>query len=271
MNKLLKTSDNDDCIFHSNGAFSMLLRSPFGASFVKQLALCLHNIERLRFFIEVLQRRKFKIGKTSPSQISFWYGENASLSADIYLKKGASMRLHLAPENPQQRVIVWLTNLLNDDNAGFDAFAHMLQLSLPLLRALQSIETRERSAADRPFVHSQSVDWHSMVYSNPMSSFSIRLRTHKDKFQWHVQDTIASTKPLQQRPEPLRGALLALYSDEGQDWKGTGAGIVAGIVGIEEVMLKLDEVVSQHAVAEGTAPQQPPEPQQPQHEVINID
>ncbi|KAJ9647291.1 mediator complex subunit [Coniosporium tulheliwenetii] len=243
----------------------------FGASFVKQLALCLHNIERLRFFIEVLQRRKFKIGKTSPSQISFWYGENASLSADIYLKKGASMRLHLAPENPQQRVIVWLTNLLNDDNAGFDAFAHMLQLSLPLLRALQSIETRERSAADRPFVHSQSVDWHSMVYSNPMSSFSIRLRTHKDKFQWHVQDTIASTKPLQQRPEPLRGALLALYSDEGQDWKGTGAGIVAGIVGIEEVMLKLDEVVSQHAVAEGTAPQQPPEPQQPQHEVINID
>jgi len=104
-----------------------------------------------------------------------------------------------------------------------------------------------------------------------MSSFSMRLRTHKDKVQWHIQDTTASTRPPQQRPEPLRGALQALYSDEGKDWRGTGAGIVAGIVGVEEVMLKLDEVVSQHVVAEGAAPQQLPALQQPQHEVINID
>ena len=83
MNRYLKTSDNDDCIFHSNGAFSLILRSSFGASFVKQLALRLHSIERLRFFVEVLRRRKFKIGKVSPSQVSFSYGDDAGLSADI--------------------------------------------------------------------------------------------------------------------------------------------------------------------------------------------
>ncbi|KAI9666647.1 MAG: mediator complex subunit [Bathelium mastoideum] len=200
------------------------------------------------------------------------------LTATVTFTNG-DVDLHLASTNPHRRVRHFLVRLLTRPApplSGFERFVDALILSLPLLRAFEAIEQRYDKVSDGnggtmeiqpPFIHAWALDTYRVDYKRPAVTFEVTLRTRRDGVRWFVSEVTApSTEAVEGK---LREALKALYDVRlsqrrgapgigeeksepwGQDgpgsddnvWWGLRTGIVATVVGIEDAILKLDDVV----------------------------
>lgn len=262
LSKLLTTSNDVDVAFRDKGGFSILLRTPFGASFVDPLVERLRDIEQLRNFVTILQKRKLVCETVSLAKVVFRY--SATLTATVLFNSGAPIRLQLAPENPHQRIRTLLSALMNDKQTnsagvgvGLDNFTRCLISTLPLLRCFDAMEAANSSLATNPAIHPHDVYCYRLTYNNPLCSFDIRLNVQHDALKWHIDDN--NNKPPDSRPAPerprtvvrseaLAKALKTLYRDQGSDWIGVRTGIVAGLEGVEEAVKRLDEVVRGFAI-----------------------
>ena len=261
LSKLLTTSNDVDVAFRDKGGFSILLRTPFGASFVDPLIERLRDIEQLRNFVTILQKRKLVCETVSLTKVVFRY--SATLTATVLFNSGAPIRLQLAPENPHQRIRTLLSALMNDKQTnsaavgvGLDNFTRCLISTLPLLRCFDAMEAANPGLSANPAIHPHDVYYYRLTYNNPLCSFDIRLNVQHDALKWHIDD---NNKPPDSRPTPERSrtvmrsevlakALKTLYRDQGNDWIGVRTGIVAGLEGVEEAVKRLDEVVRESTV-----------------------
>ncbi|OCL02626.1 MED14-domain-containing protein [Glonium stellatum] len=262
LSKLLTTSNDVDVAFRDKGGFSILLRTPFGASFVDHLIERLRDIEQLRNFVTILHKRKLVCETVSLAKVVFRY--SATLTATVLFNPGAPIRLQLAPENPHQRIRTLLSALINDKQInsaaaglGLDNFTRCLISTLPLLRCFDAMEAANPGLIANPAIHPHDVYYYRITYSNPLCSFDIRLRVQHDTLKWHIDDNnnkLPDSRPAPERPktivrpEPLAKALKVLYKEQGNDWVGVRTGIVAGLEGVEEAVKRLDEVVRGFAV-----------------------
>ena len=247
---LLTPRVDSSLAFHpSSGAFAFRLVSRVGQPVIPALLHRLKRIERLIRFLEVLKPYKLKYETISLGQIVFTYSSNPlPLRADINFDTDAAMRITFDKANPHIRIVDFLTNLLNAD-AGLEHVILLLNITLPLLRALDAVETLRASPADNdpPVVLARSAEWFQIRYANPKCRFDVRLKQRRDEVKWFLSDA-SSSDELGSRPEDFENALQAFWVDRGEAWIGLRTGLVASADGVEGLVTRLDELVRGFAV-----------------------
>ena len=300
---LLTQAHNPDVAFHPDGgAFTILHRTPFGQPSVEQLKTILFSIKRLRNVAEALEIHQYTCEKLSLTNVVFTYpspsspvvGDSPStfdpLRASITFSDSDSdpIQLSLDPTNPHRRVRAFLRALLSHPTLfnTFAPFASALEMSLPLLRALNAIEGRGGDVREIPTVHSRTLIAYRISYERPPIEFDVSLKDHRDTQRWHVHEREVPRRV--QKPEhskKLEEGLSALFNTrvwkgggtggieeavndrktglvegEGEDqrvdtlvkmWWGMRTGIVSTIAGIEDAIIKLDDVVRASVEGEG--------------------
>ena len=259
---------DDDVSFHpSSGAFAFRLHCQVGEPVVAQIRDRLMRIQRLIRFLHVVQRFKLPCESISLGRLIFRYSNEPSLRASIGFAGDAPMTLALDAGNPHLRLGDFLERLLNGEGeAGLEQVTILLGLTLPLLRAIDELETTSAGAGEDDkttpttlVILPRAADWLQLRYEHARAFFDIRLRQRRDEVKWFVSEDAtalaaasardrslaASTNPVPPptRPPQLTPALRALMKERGEGWTGLRTGIVAGVDGVAEVVRRIDAVV----------------------------
>jgi len=241
--KLLTSRVDSSIAFHpSSGAFAFRLLSPVGQPIIPALLDRLKRIERLIRFLAVLKQYNLKYETISLGRIAFTYATNPlPLKADINFATDAPMRISFDKGNPHLRVKDFLTDLLNA-NGGLEHVTLLLNIALPLLRALDAVEAPRHGQMESVLILPRSAEWFQLRYSSPKCRFDIRLRQRRDEVKWFLRD-VSSQEEVGSRAEDLERMLRALFVHRGEGWFGLRTGIVASVDGVEGLVRRLDEVV----------------------------
>ncbi|KAH7036426.1 mediator complex subunit MED14-domain-containing protein [Macrophomina phaseolina] len=239
----LVSSHAGDVSFSSDGTFEVRLRTPFGEPFLEKIINRLKRIERLGRIVEIAKDQKLRCDHISLSRVVFRYCGN--YKADIRFPEGSPVELHIAPNNPHRRMATFLKQALNnrDSSKGFAFFMKILSQTMPLMRGFESLEGSAPGPASisQPYVNPRSLDWYRLCYENPVTTFDIRLRTRHDAMEWHIHDS--TNQQNNPRSPDFATALKDFLRQRGDKWLGVRTGIIAEIEGVEDALMKLDEVV----------------------------
>ncbi|TAQ83323.1 hypothetical protein B7494_g8353 [Chlorociboria aeruginascens] len=182
---MLKRRIDRDIAFHpESGLFALRLRSKIGDSIIPVLLDRLTSIERLVHFC----RDAMEIDGADKTQyravIDFTTADNA-------------MELVLEPGNPHIRVLDLLIRVLNN-NEGLDGVATLLPLTLPTLRAFDSIETAWVPLLEKgeALVFARALEWYVIRYTlfptTPTTKirkiiFEIKMFQRRGEPWWHIR------------------------------------------------------------------------------------
>jgi mediator of RNA polymerase II transcription subunit 14 len=148
---------DEDISFHpENGSFALRLRAQIGRTSIDELVDRLQRVERLVEFMQVVNSRpKLRCESASLSTLQFSYSKYPSSSSNSSSLTGSSSECYLAAidfskpddysitfesENPHIRILDYLTKILNS-NLSFEGVATLIPITLPVLRAFETIET----------------------------------------------------------------------------------------------------------------------------------
>jgi len=199
----------------------------------------LRHIERLIRFVDVVRKFKLKCETISLGRIVFTYSEDPLLKANIGLGGDAGMTMSLEKNNPHLLIQDFLIRHLNAEN-GLEHVTLLLGLTLPLVRTLDEIVKRPRKG--EALVLPRAVDWFHLRFCNPDCTFDIRLRQRRDEFKWFLRDG-TDQHHIKERKEDFASALKELFLESGEDWLGLRTGVAAGVNGVGDILLKIDECV----------------------------
>ncbi|KAF2835909.1 MED14-domain-containing protein [Patellaria atrata CBS 101060] len=246
--QLVSNARDENVSFKKNGAFSVTMKAPLGVPFIDQLKDRLKGIERLRTFAEVMKREKLRCDKINLGRIIFRYADN--LTADINFAEASQIKVDLSPDNPHRRIAIMLDKVLNDPTHGFEYFIRILSVTLPVVRACDAAEQNSQSSSTQCITHPRNVQWFRIKYRNPQCFFDLQLRNRRDALEWHLDDPEARTgvKPASARPDDLAAALKDLFRGHGEKWWGLRTGLYAGVDGIYDAILRVDDVVRGFAI-----------------------
>lgn len=284
---ILKERVDKDIAFHARtGAFAFRLLTVVGESVIPSLIERVMRVERLVDFVEVLHKHEktLQCETVSLRTIIFRYGTATHFDDAMDIDAGASsnsssykatvdfsserniMSLILERGNPHIRVLDHLTKILNQKNEhGLDGIATILPLSLPALRALDSIETAWTNlpARGEVFLFTRAVEWYIIRYniylpsapsSNPTAPeapktrriiFHVKLLQHRSEPWWGIR----RTDPRDLQGDEVDRALKAVWTGSGSGWQGMRVSGVAKPSGVEELVAMVDEVIRTMDVA----------------------
>jgi mediator of RNA polymerase II transcription subunit 14 len=261
--KLMSASPHKNFSFSGNVHFHILLCTPFGEEVVTELKARLRDLDRLRSFATILQKRKMPLRSSSLQRVQFQYGQH--LTATVKFDEGSDMKVRFSNNSPHKRIEAFLADMLNekttanehlflDGSPGLDRFCTTLLLTRPVLSALDGIASQQSGNCGNPAVHAHGISTYRITYNNPTCSFDIRLRPKEDKVWWHISDN--EKKPTELRPkdermpsferqENLKEALKNLYKTSNSDerWYGVNKGIVASVDGVPGALRRLHETI----------------------------
>jgi mediator of RNA polymerase II transcription subunit 14 len=268
MQKLMSASVQSNFAFSEDGKFAIHLTTPFGEPIADELKARLRDVDRLRSFATILQKRKMKLRKSSLQQVQFQYGETDTATVDF--GREDDIKVTFPPKNPHNRIARFLTELINNrppfntpENSGLDRFCETLVLTRPILAALAELENATPGNLHDPAVFVHHVNYYRITYANPLCSFDIQLRQKDDKMLWHIDDNNKKDNELKPGPErnpnhkrieTLKTALSILFKKTGgpdQKWIGVRSGILAPLDGIPDALKALHETVTSCAVEGG--------------------
>jgi mediator of RNA polymerase II transcription subunit 14 len=176
-----------------------------------------------------------------------------------------NMRLVLERGNPHLQIADLLTKVLNGTE-GLDGVATLLPLTLPVLRALDTIIASWTSSplCDRAdvFNNVRAADWYIIRYNikktSPQAStqpqvrkimFEVRMRQRRGAPWWHIRRTDNTRS---KEADDLDEALKPLWASKGPGWFGMRTSGVAEASGAEELIGKVDEVVRKLVTSEAS-------------------
>ncbi|PVH89469.1 MED14-domain-containing protein [Cadophora sp. DSE1049] len=260
-----------DIVFNAQtGSFAIRLHSRVGESVVPVLIERMVRVERLVEFVQVLHKHEKTLvcEMVSLGKIVFTYRHNSSatgadamdvdLASNMYRatvdfsSTDNVMALVLERGNPHLRIADTLAKILNGPE-GLDGIATFLPLTLPVLRALDIIETAwcsdELSAKGEAFVNVRAADSYliSAVLMPRKVAFEVRLRQRKGVPWWYVQRTDNASRG--KGEDSLDEALKPLWNASGLRWQGMRVSAVAQGSGTETLLVKVDEVVRNFAMS----------------------
>lgn len=261
MKKLMSASPQNNFNFSEDGRFSILLCTPFGQEMVTELKARLRDVDRLRSFAAVLQKRRMPLRSSSLKEVQFQYGK--TLTATVTFGDGSDIKVDFGANNPHKRIHSLLTELINrrcpalegllrQDNTDLDRFCTTLMLTRPILSALSEIERQNCQQLGNPWIYAHAIEVYRLTYVNPTCSFDIRLRPKDDRVMWLIEDNEEKPVDLRpkgeripnfKRPEALKTALSKLFKESGERWFGVRKGIVAEVDGIPGALKRLHETV----------------------------
>ena len=244
--RLLKTLTGSLKFQPNSRDFLFLFHCPTGASTVPHLLRQLSRYERLLGLLEALQKNKLSIRSVDIRGLGFVYAEQPNrLQACIILPSGAQdPSVRLLPPNPQIRIQNFLNTLFRSSSSftALTGILHVLRCTSPIARALDKIEKLNTEAGTFVKVTALAADHFRVDYRDPRVVFLIHLRRRREFHAWHIKyllDDKAKTDPGFQ---PLIEALLKVIHQRNGKWKGMTGSAVATIDGIEDFLLKVDEV-----------------------------
>lgn len=271
MKKLMSASKQNNFIFSENGSFSILLSAPFGQPIATELTARLRDIDRLRTFAAILQKRKMRLSKSSLQAVQFQYGPE-NLSCVVSFKQNDQIEVNFNAHNPHNRIKKFLTEVINerppykassdDQGSGLDRFCAILLFTRPILVTLAALETHTPDNFKNPAVFAHEIAKYRVAYENPLCSFDIVLACKDEKLFWLIRDNHAqeardrpSAERNHKRLEKLKDALSKLFKSQGKGWYGLRDNLVAPVqpnpLGVQEALRRMQEVVLDCAVEGG--------------------
>jgi mediator of RNA polymerase II transcription subunit 14 len=291
---ILKERVDKDIAFHAkSGAFAFRLLSRVGESVIPSLIERVVRVERLVDFVEVLHRHEktLKCETVSLGKIVFSYGNVSTADAmdvdgaaprsyNAIVNLGGSkntMTLVLERGNPHLRVLDHLTKVLNEGD-GLDGVATLLSLTLPTLRALDTMEAAWAPlyAKGELYIFVRAVEWYIVRYnlfpapSTPDSTstqfkwpkrimFEVKMMQRRGEPWWYIRRTDVPDR----EGDEIDTALKSLWNSTGEGWQGMRVNAVAQPRGVEELLGKLDDILRNVTPSGARAEAPPPAQMQP--------
>lgn len=266
---LLQRHVERDVAFNKElGVFALRLRAEAGRTILDALAHRVRAIERLVDCIDAIRQsdRDVRCEDITLNQVTFTYSDQpkASLNApvqqniqrwraSVVLYEGRS-ELELERGNPHLRVISLFRRLINS-NLRFKGLPYFLSTTLPVVRALDSIEAAWQGPGTkntgRVDIHLQHLDWFNIRYTLPGPGkggerrllLLLKLRCHRGEVMWHIQ----RQEPGPGRKQPndaFTQALSKVWGVEGRDWRSLIHSAAATTDGrVEALMKAIDESI----------------------------
>jgi len=281
---LVKQRVDKDIAFHpKSGGFAFRLYAKIGDSAILPLIERLQRVEQLVDFVEVVKKHEKTLhcDTVSLGRVIFSYGGSSSalaahpdaMTVDSHVSKhratidfsGANMpmTMTLEPGNPQIRILDHLTKTLNSP-VGLNGVATLLPLTLPLMAAFDAIEDAWTPLTDRGdvIIFNRAMDWHILRYNLTLESkdeqprkvmFQIRLQHRRGQPWWCIRREKEPNRGEQSSSsssDDIDTALKAVWEDnpEGDSWRGMQTSGIAKTDGVEELILRVDNVIRSVAV-----------------------
>lgn len=272
--------DRDIAFDPRSGTFAFRLRSKVGESVIPAFVERAIRVERLVDFVEVLHKHDkiLKCKYISLGRIIFTYGN--AISADgmdvggdakgykAIIDFGSTdtvMTLEFEKGNPHIRIADFLTKVLNEKQ-GLDGVATLLPLTLPALRAFDTLEGSwtPLGGNEKVNVCVRAVEWYTIKYNIPSSDpakprkimLDIRLQQRKGEPWWYVRRTDIRDR----EGDDVDAALKPVWNMMGLGWQGMRVNAVAQPAGMEELIGKLDEVMRNLALGSTLSAEPAPAP-----------
>ena len=231
--KRLSAAILKEIAFHpTTGAFVFRLSTRVGQPTIPPLLTRLKAIERLISSISILYAQHLHPTALSLTHIDFSYSE--SYAATLHFPTATTSHLTFPVSNPHLRIQDFLTLTLNASQTGLQQATTLLLTTLPLLRALDIIETAH-SISGNPVILARSAEWYQLRYESPKGRFDIRLRMRRDELVWHVRD-------LEARDGKEVEGMKDVSEGRGEGWRGVTGGVLAESEGVENLVKRIDEV-----------------------------
>ena len=236
-----------------------------GDSVVDRLRSRLRSIGILLNFVSILRSHGLPCSTASLTRLIFAYSSSQDfLKATIHFPKSASWHITLSKQNPQLRIVDYLSQRIRSQ--GLFSVLAILQMTLALLQTFSLIE----AGPDRAGVNilTRSDEWYQVRYSEPVlkSGYDVRLRVRRDDVMWFVSE--ASIKKPYGVDETFEQSLRAVTRGRGEGWWGIKGGMIASIKGIENLIITLDGVFRS---AKPSATESNPRKRKAEDKVVEID
>lgn len=250
--------------FHrASGALTFQVLAKVGETNIPNITRRLSAIGLLVDVISTLQFYKLIFQRASLTHVEFLYNEvPSSLKATIHFPPDKPMHVSLAKPNPHLRIIDHLTARLKSQ--GLASVIGVMRMTLPLVRALAAIETVHGNGGVEVLTHSEQ--WYQIRYSAPYpkGGFDVRLRQRRDDFKWLVL-----IKKVNTGNEAFEEGVKGVLRGKGDGWRGmTSGGIVADFQGVENLVVRLDEIFSTNGY---TPEKSNPNKRKAEGDVVEID
>ncbi|KAL8707515.1 MAG: hypothetical protein Q9220_007457 [cf. Caloplaca sp. 1 TL-2023] len=237
---LLESMKGDSITFKPTAnAFAFRLSQPVGQSTVPAILDRLARLQSLMDCVTTLRTLQLKSHDLSLGHLGFTYAiEPQEFRAKISFTGDEPLRLSLSPGNPHLRIQDNLAQLLLIPNS-FGNVVRFLGLTLPLMRALATIEAR--NVHERVTILPRSAEWYNIRYHRPLKRFDIRLRRRRDSFMWFVRETSlpgGGDEPNQR----IEDELSRMVDGRGQGWIGCKPGMAATPTGVEHLLDQIDQL-----------------------------
>ena len=244
--RLLKTLTGSLKFQPNSKDFLFLFHCPTGASTVPHLLRQISRYERLLGLLEALQKSKLSIRSVDIRGLGFVYAEQPNqLQACIILPSGVrDPSVRLLPPNPQIRIQNFLNTFFRSSSSftALTGILHVLRCTLPIAHAFDKIEKLNAEAGTFVKVSALAADQFRVDYRDPRVVFLTNLRRRRDFHAWHIKYLIDDKAKNDPGFQPLVDALLKVIQQRNEKWKGMKGSVVATIDGVEDFLLKVDEV-----------------------------
>lgn len=254
--------------FHApTGMLIIKLETKIGATCVTQLSHHVAAIGQLQDYIATVSAFKLQVNRSSINHLELTYQRQPTrLKATLHFPPGNPVRISLSTPNPHARILDQINVRLRSQ--GLSNVLSLLRITLPLLSTFSKLEMMHQTGGIS--IMARSDQWYFVRYSAPYldGGFEISLRQRRDVLKWLVPESSIKTGQLTET-ESSQKQLQDIKQGKGSDWQGMNGGIVAGLVGIQEVVEKLDILFSQLPRPEPQSPR--PGKRKADGEVVEID
>lgn len=227
---------------HASGALTFQILAKVGETNIPNITRRLSAIGLLVDVVSTLQFHRLIFQRASLTHVEFLYNKVPSpLKATIHFPPDKPMHVSLAKPNPHLRIIDHLTARLKSQ--GLASVIGVMRMTLPLVRALATIESVHGNGGVEVLTHSEQ--WYQVRYSAPYpkGGFDVRLRQRRDDFKWLVPES--SIKKINTGNEAFEEGVKGILRGKGDGWRGmTSGGIVADFQGVENLVVRLDAIFS---------------------------
>lgn len=289
---LLKGNVERDVAFNKRlGVFALRLRADVGRTILDTLAYRLRAIERLVDCIDAIRRssRDIRCENITLNQVTFTYSDRPNANSDAVaqhdirrwkaslLFQESKVKLELERGNPHLRIIDLLCRLVNS-NLRFEKLPYFLSSTLPVMRALDSIEEAWKDLGPRSVgrveVFPVYLDWTSIRYTLPgpnnkgaerRLTLRLRLQFHRGETMWHVDRAEPGMASLPD--DAFKKALTRVWGAENRVWENLiFSAAVRADDRVETLLKAIDDAIRPLTIQSPTMTRQaPPKMQQSQH------
>ncbi|KAH7160210.1 mediator complex subunit MED14-domain-containing protein [Dactylonectria estremocensis] len=257
--------DRDVSYNPQKGEFCLCIRHSIGQPILSTLKSRVKAVDRFVNFLESMDKAKGTIQSESVTlrEVTFSYAESVGNADDntnqaqnrwrvVLDLSNDDIDLKLEEGNPHLRVIDLMQSLVNSEG-GIEALMVWLPVSLPALRAIESMDTvwagLQAQQKGQVEFSVKTIDWMSIQYTlaGPEGSqrhivLELRMKVRRGEPWWHIWH-IPSENDVWPDND-ITTALKPIWDSRGEDWHGLASSAAARpSKGVVNMMMAVDDAI----------------------------